>query len=269
MSNLPIDIVVLAGERPGGNALAQALSLPSALLAPVAGKTVIQWTFDALFAANHARLALVGPTAALVEQHQAFASLASDPRVQWLEPQAGPAASAVHGIERLDRFPILLTAADHALLQGVWVDQFVDQAKQVADATQADIVIGLVAYNKVRAAFPGSKRTLLRFSNASFCGSNLFFIAGPRGVNGIRYWRKLEQLRKSPWRIASAIGVGLCVRYLLGRLSSEQAMVALSEAAGCKVRVCELTEPRLAVDVDSQADFQLANRLLSQETRVD
>ena len=66
MNSTPVDVVVLAGERPGGNALAQALALPSALLAKVAGRAVIEWTFAALFASNHARLVVVGPAAELV-----------------------------------------------------------------------------------------------------------------------------------------------------------------------------------------------------------
>jgi len=261
-----IDVVVLAGERPGGNALAQALGLPSALLAEVAGKAVIRWTFDALFAANHARLMLVGPQSHLLKQHEVFAQLADDPRVQWLEPQDGPAASAVHGIERLAAYPILLTAADHALLQGRWVDDFVKRSLQTAQTTNADIVIGLVPYASVAQEFPKSKRTLLRFVDGPFCGSNLFLVATPQGLRAVRFWRSLERLRKSPWRMASALGWRLCIRYLLRRLSLEDAMAALSDAAGCRVQVCKLTEPRLAVDVDSLADYELASSLLGAAT---
>ena len=259
-------MVVLAGERPGGNALAQSLGLPSALLADIAGKPVIRWTFDALFSAKHARLLVVGPAAELREQHPQFTELTDDPRVQWHAPQEGPAASAAFGIERLDRFPLLLTAADHALLQGQWVDDFVARALQIAQVKGADIVIGLVPYARVRDQFPNSKRTLLRFTEGSYCGSNLFLVAGPQGMHGIRFWRSLEQLRKSPWRMARTLGWKLCLRYLLGRLSLAGAMQALSTAANCQVQVCELDEPKLAIDVDSLADYELAKQLLSNAT---
>ena len=255
--------MVLAGERPGGNALARALGLPSALLADIADKAVIRWTFDALFSAKHARIMVVGPDASLRQKHPEFAELTADPRVQWQAPQAGPAASAEYGIERMGRFPLLLTAADHALLQGQWVDEFVARSLEIAESKAADIVLGLVPYSCVREKFPASKRTLLRFAEGAYCGSNQFLVATPQGVQGIRFWRSLEQLRKSPWRMARAIGWKLCLRYLLRRLSLVDAMQALSTAGNCRVQVCELDEPRLAIDVDSVADYELAQQILS------
>ena len=77
---------------------------------------------------------------------------------RWLEPADGPSASALRASAALGRYPALLTAADHALLDAGIVDRFCAAAR----ATRADFVVGLVPHALVKARFPASKRTVLR-----------------------------------------------------------------------------------------------------------
>ena len=253
--------VVLAGERPGGNALAQARHSTSSLTLDLNGRAVIDWTLSAVAASRVQRIVLVGPGAEALE-HASVTPWLARCDLERVAPAAGPAASAVLGADVVGSYPLLLTAADHALLQGEWIDEFCAQAQATASATGADLVVGLVDYARVRARFPDSRRTLLKFSDGACCGSNLFWLATPKAKQLLELWSEFEALRKQPWKIASGIGLGVCVRYLLGRLSSEQAFAALSHRAGARVTCVKLVHAELAVDVDSVADLELAQQVL-------
>lgn len=257
--------VVLAGERPGGNALARARNSTSSLTLDLNGRAVIDWTLAAVAASCVSRILLVGPgTDALA--HPALLPWLSRDDLERLAPAEGPAASALLGVNAAGTYPLLLTAADHALLRPEWIDDFAARAQATANATGADLVVGLVDYARVSKRFPHSRRTLLKFSDGARCGSNLFWLAGPESRRLLDLWSEFETLRKQPWKMAWGIGLGVCLRYLVGWLSAEQAFAALSIRAGARVVCCELTEPELAVDVDSVADLELAQQVLSGRT---
>lgn len=253
--------LVLAGERPGGNALAQAMNSPSSLTLDLNGRAVIDWTLTAVTDSRVTRVILIGPGEQALK-HAALAPWLVRPDIERLAPAAGPAASALLGAKTAQYYPLLLTAADHALLQGEWIDFFCTRANETAKETNADLVVGLVDYEQVQKRFPESRRTLLKFADGSCCGSNLFWLASKESQRVLELWSEFEALRKQPWKIAWGIGLGVCVRYLLGRLTSDQAFAALSQRCGAKIVSCKLTQPELAVDVDSVDDLELAQRVL-------
>jgi len=228
--NAPFRSIILAGERPGGSALSLAFNIPASVLVPVAGKPCLQRVMDAIKESEQAQGGLIiGPTAEVLEQSEALQKLLQDPNFQWLEPATGPASSALLGLEKLSHYPALLTAGDHALLTGEIVDDFCSQAKGLATY---DFVIGFVPYELVKAAWPESKRTVLKFSNGH------------------------------PWRIARRFGPMALLRYLFRRLTLDDALQALSEASGCRIGYVRLEHARAAVDVDSIEDQQLAEKIL-------
>ena len=231
--------VILAGERPGGSALTHTLGISASVMAPVAGKPALARVIQAV---NESRLAhggiICGPAAA-----------------------AGPAASALSALQELDHHPALLTAGDHALLSGDLVDEFCQQALSLE--SDFDFVIGLVPYQLVEAAWPGSRRTVLRFSDGGFCGSNLFAVLTPAGRKALSFWQQAEADRKHPWRIARRLGVVSLLRYLFRRTSLEGALQTLSTAADCRIGYVKVEHARAAVDVDTVEDQQLAERILA------
>ena len=128
---------------------------------------------------------------------------------------------------------------------------------------EADFVVGLVPYPVVRAAYPESKRTVLKFTDGEFCGSNLYMVRTHDGVRLLELWRTIQQHRKKPWRLATAIGLGTLLGYLTGRLKLTDALDAFSERAGCRIAHVEILTARAAVDVDSLADHALAEQILT------
>lgn len=251
--------VVLAGERPGGSPLALAMGVAAGVLVDVAGQTAIERVFAALRASScTADGLLCGPLQSIVADSAHLQALLAPGDIRWMAPAAGPAASAVSALEQLDSYPALVTTADHALLTGAMIDAFCERAL----AQDADFVVGLVPYDCVRAAFPESKRTVLRFSDGGYCGSNLFCVRNERGLKALLFWRQVESLRKRPWKIARHLGLFTLLRYQLGRLRSADAFALLSRKAGCTLAFVALPIARAAVDVDSVADRELAEQLL-------
>ena len=269
--------IVLAGERPGGSPISHAFKVPASVMVPVAGKPSLARVLEAI---QRSRLAgggvVCGPAADVVDSSEALQAVLAHPEFDWLAPSTGPAASALSALEKLDHVPVLLTAGDHALLTAEIVDDFCHQVLATrhpapAQATMTDgepafdIVIGFVPFTLVKATWPESRRTVLKFSNGQFCGSNLFAIMTPKGRKALEFWRQAEADRKHPWRIARRFGFLALIFYLLRRLSLEDALGGLSKAAGCRIGHVKVGFARAAVDVDSVADQNLAEKILTGE----
>jgi len=267
--------IVLAGERPGGSPISHAFNVAASVMVPVAGKPSLSRVLEALQSSQLAGGGIVcGPTADVVDSSEALQGVLAHPDFDWLAPSTGPAASALSALEKLDHYPVLLTAGDHALLTSEIVDDFCSQVLATKHPEQThsstadtkppfDIVIGFVPYALVKTTWPESKRTVLKFSNGQFCGSNLFAIVTPKGRKALDFWRQAEADRKHPWRIARRFGFMALLLYLLRRLSLEDTLGGLSEAAGCRIGHVKIGFARAAVDVDSVEDQKLAEKILS------
>lgn len=260
----PFRSVILAGERPGGSPLSQVFDVPASVMVPVAGTPCLTHVIRAIADSKLADGGIIcGPSADAVAGSKQLQQLLNHPDYAWLEQATGPAASALSALQKLGHYPALLTAGDHALLTAEIIDDFCDQAVQHSKAGNYDLVIGFVPYALVQAAWPESRRTVLKFSNGQFSGSNLFAIMNTSGRRALEFWRQAEADRKHPWRIARRFGLMALLKYLFRRLTLEEALQALSEAAGCRIGHVEVGHARAAVDVDSVEDQLLAEKILS------
>jgi GTP:adenosylcobinamide-phosphate guanylyltransferase len=270
--------VILAGERPGGSPISHAFNVPASVMVPVAGKPSLARVMQAIKSSQLVDHGIVcGPSDDVIANSDELKDLLEQSDYDWLAPSTGPAASAMSALEKLDHFPSLLTAGDHALLTGEIIDNFCQQARSLKPSPSVDnlqgtaasgdsdydIVIGFVPHALVKASWPESKRTVLKFSNGHFCGSNLFAIMHPDGLKALSFWRQAEADRKHPWRIARRFGFFALLLYLFRRLTLEDALNALSKAAGCRIGYVEVKFARAAVDVDSIEDQKLAEKILS------
>jgi molybdopterin-guanine dinucleotide biosynthesis protein A len=254
--------VVLAGERPGGSKFSRELGLPAGVLVDVAGKSALQRVIEALENAQTVSGGILcGPAPEVYHGTPAFAQLLEHTAFRWLAPEAGPSASATAAARALGVYPLLLTAGDHALLTPELVDGFCRQAR----ARGGDVVVGLAPYAIVHAAFPQSKRTRQKYRDGDFCGTNLYALLSPAGLAALDFWRSVEAQRKRPWKIAQKLGWRFLLRYLLRRVSLQQAFRRLSDISGCQVSYVLIDAPRAAVDVDSLADRDLAEEILRRE----
>lgn len=251
--------IVLAGERPGGSALAVATGAPAAVLATVAGRPSIVRVIETLRAARGIDGGVIaGPEPEVCRGSTALDALFETGDYTWIEPDHGPAESALRALDAVDGYPVLLTTGDHALLAPATVERFV----ATAAACDAPAVVGLVPHRRVLRRFPGTRRTRLTFREGSWCGTNLFLLQSPEARGAIRFWATVQRDRKRPWRIAGQLGAGKLLRYLGGRLTMADAFAALSSAAGCAVSWVEVEDELAAVDVDTVQDLALAEKVL-------
>jgi 2-phospho-L-lactate guanylyltransferase (CobY/MobA/RfbA family) len=152
---------------------------------------------------------------------------------------------------------LLVTTADHALLRPQIVARFLADA----EATRSDLAVGLVAASILRARFPESKRTYLRFRDDGYSGANLFLFRTPVAQRAAEFWVRAERFRKRPWRLVSAFGPVSLALFLLRRLDLDAALARASRAVGARIAAVRLPHPEAAVDVDKPADLALARAI--------
>lgn len=263
MSGLAFEALLLAGSRPGGDPLAREAGLPTKALLPIAGRAMILRVLDALRASSRVRgIRIVGLAEEDVARSPELAALVERGGVACLRGMATPSTSVVAAIDAAPgAFPLLVTTADHPLLTPAAIDAFCERAA----AGGGDFAVGLVPAAIVRAAFPGARRTWLRFRGEEFCSCNLFAVLTPRGRRVPEAWVRIEAERKRPWKLVAALGPLSLARFLLGRLSLADAFALGSRKLGADVRPVLMDEARIAVDVDRAGDRALAESILASD----
>jgi CTP:molybdopterin cytidylyltransferase MocA len=262
----PFTALVLAADRGSADPVAAMAGTTCKALAPVAGIPMVRRVVEALQSSERIdRVVLVGPARHLLAQDASVAQLLDSASVSWLEPANSPSSSAAQALARqpADR-PVLVTTADHALLSREMVDYFLQQATSGGH----DFVVAVTPLDTVMARFPGTRRTGIRLRGGPYCGSNLFAFMTEDARRLARFWQRVEQDRKHPRRvIAGALGFGGVLRYLLGRLTLEQALQQLSSRLGVSIGAVSMPFAEAAIDVDSPLDYQMVERIHAQKNQ--
>ena len=261
-AHLKFTAVVLAADRSPDDPVAKAAGVCCKSLTPVGGRPIVLRVLDALTASQVVNsYILCGPPKYMVDQEPDLSKLISSGRVKWIENQATPSFSAFHVLQTIpDETPVLLTTADHALLSAQIVDYFCSEAR----ATSCDVVVGVARHEAVTAAYPQTRRTATRLEDGAYCGCNLFAFLTPRARLAANFWRRVENQRKNPLRVVRVLGWSAILRYLIGRLSLNEALGRISRRLGFKVGAVALPCPEAAIDVDSVSDWKLVEQIISQ-----
>ena len=247
-----VSAIILAGSRPGGDPVAESEGLSSKALVDIGGRTALDRVIDALEAAPVARIVVAGPDGPVAEAAAARG-------LETIAPAAGPSESVARAFDLIGP-PLLVTTADHALLRPEWVRHFLTHAP-----ADVDVAVMLAERGRVEEAIPGSKRTWLKFSDGHWSGCNLFLLRNANASRALAAWKQVEQDRKRPWRIARRIGPITLIRYVLGRLSSEQAFARLGRSMGVSATVVSAPDGLAALDVDSVADLEMVRAIVARQ----
>lgn len=160
----------------------------------------------------------------------------------------------------LEDGPVLVTTADHALLDDAMLDAFFAESERL----DVDLTVALVARKTIEARFPEAKRTYLRFRDGAFSGANLFLFRTANARKAAAFWRRVEEERKRPWRIARAFGFGTLLLFVTRRLDLDAALRRASDVVDARVRAVRLGFAEAAVDVDKIEDLELVRRILAE-----
>jgi len=246
--------IVLAGSRPGRDAFAEQFGTDLKALIPVAGDPMVCRPVRALLATKG-----IGKILVLTQAPDRIAAaLPKNRRIKTLESQ-GTIAETIENLifNRVAEFPILVTTADHSLLDPEMIAEFIDYAEGV------DVAIGVVERRSLLARLPQSKRTWLPFRGGAYSGANLFALGSIKALAAIEQWRSVEQDRKKGWRVLSALGPVLLLGALLRIRTIHQSVSAIAARLGMTARAVVLGDPLAGVDVDKPIDHAIVEAILA------
>ncbi len=250
-----VTTLVLAGNRRADDPVALHEGVAHKCLAEIDGQTILDRVLCALEASRYGgRIALCHAPESGLATLSSVDALRRAGQLTLVSADRSPAQSVLSAVKRLDDpFPLFIATADSALFAPQIVDEFCERA---LDRTE-DILVGLAARPVVQSVFPGTRRTFLRFADGAYCGCNLFMVRTVQGLEAIRFWRRAEQFRKKPWRLAGVFGPTLMVS-LLGRCwSLEKALSKIGHQLDVTAAPVVLSRAEAAIDVDKVEDLTL------------
>jgi GTP:adenosylcobinamide-phosphate guanylyltransferase len=254
--------VVLAGSRSSHDPVASLFGGHYKALVPVVGRPMVARVVQSLMeSATIDSIAIVfDDENALTEACPEFLSEPYSSKIS-----VHPCGKTICGsVERVidatgSQWPYLITTADHALLTPEMVDDFGEMAR-----IDSDVAIGMVEKKHIVAMHPSSKRTYLPFRDTKLSGANLFAFTGPSAVKAIRFWKKIEQERKKPWKLFAAFGVTNLIGLSLKLFTVEKAFAKASKKLGAKAKAVLLPYAEAAIDVDKPKDYTQVTEILEQ-----
>ncbi|MFC3442360.1 nucleotidyltransferase family protein [Sphingobium rhizovicinum] len=253
-----VTAILLAGARPIPDPLAAAAGVAVKPLVPVGGEPMINRPARALL--DHpaiGQVVILTQRPDLLAADSATGWLAAHPRVRFETGGQGIASSLLALLEAGDLpFPILLTTADHVLLDRAMLDQFVDEA------TGADIAVAMVERETLLARYPGSRRTWLKFRDGWWSGANIFWFGSDKARSVIALWQEVEQDRKKGWKILAAFGPFALLGALLRILTLRGGIARIGRKFGLTARLVAMASPEACIDADKPEDVTLIETIL-------
>jgi GTP:adenosylcobinamide-phosphate guanylyltransferase len=243
----------LAGSRPGTDPFAARYGTDLKSLIPIDGIPMVARPVGALLEAPQ-----IDGVRVLAQQPDRIADvLPSDPRLS-VEPSGKTIAATLDAILADPRtsYPLLITTADHALLDPAMIADF------CAKADGADIAIGMVERRSLLARLPQTQRTWLRFRGGAYSGANLFAFGSADAAKAVALWRSVEQDRKKGWRMIAALGPVALIGAIFRLRTLDQTLASMGRKLGLDIRKVELENPLAAVDVDKPSDHELVTAIL-------
>lgn len=257
--NESVEAVILAGSRPGGDALADAYGTSVKALVPIAGTPMLSHVAGRLVncpAIDKVHISAQNFDAFLKNEKTAW--IAKDPSISLTQSKSTIAATIDDLIENDDLgLPILITTADNVLLSDDMVTYFLSKA------TGSDIAIAVVEKTTLLAKYPNSIRTWLKFRGGHYSGANLFYFGSDNARVILQYWRAVEQDRKKGWKILSIFGPWLLFLVLIRRISIDQMAARVGKKLGLDIRIVQMPQAEACIDVDKQADLELVEEIMS------
>ncbi len=258
--------LVLAADRTANDPVANKSGMVCKAFTPICGVPMIIRVLDALEASGMIKaIVLCGPPESALPACPELEQRIERGYVTWISNLDSPSRSANKGLEHIDDdVPVFLTTADHALLTPEIVQYFLRESSKA----DSDVTVGLVEHENVMAAFPGTKRTVIRLRDGNFCGCNLFAFLNRHGRDLVPFWKRAEDLRKQPWRLVGAILGPIAILLYLLRISTlNQALNAVSSKVSARSQAVIMPYAHAGVDVDKAEDIALVESILEETTR--
>lgn len=245
--------LILAAGRGAEDPMAKAYGVANKCLIPVGGVPMVKRVWEAVTASGRISAIRISiEDAGLLPWDDL-----RDAAIRSGTSAPGSALAAIHSGAL--SYPVLITTGDHALLTPDMVRHFC----AAAETSGADVCAGLARAEVILAAYPQSVRTFFTLGPDRVSGCNLFAVTSSRGLKLLERWQYLEHVRKKPWRLVAAFGLGALVKFLLGQLTLDSAFAQISRRLGLVARPVLMPFAEAAIDVDKPADKDLAEAILA------
>ncbi len=246
--------IVLAGQRPGPDPLAQAFGEDLKALVPLCDEAMVTHVVRTLSSAPEIDRIII--VAQQPERLTGAASLGG--KALLIESSGGISSSIASVAGSQDApWPILVTTADHPLLTSAMISQF------LGEADNCDLAVGMVERKAMFAHFPDAQRTWLKFSDGHWSGANLFALSTARVAPALALWAGAEQDRKTAWKLFLHFGPWLALRALTRTIGLASALKQAGHRLGLSARLVSMQDPVAAIDVDKLADHTLASKIMT------
>lgn len=252
----PLRLIVLAGRRRNGpDPLAERFGESHKCLIPLAGRPLIAHVLRT--GANHPRVASLAVCVEPEAFEPIYDVLTRQPgrgTVELVEARDDLAESVRAAAKGWDG-PLIVTAADHALLTPASIDAMAEALET------ADVAFALARRDAVEAAHPSGQRRYLALRDGEFAICDLYGVSGPDALRAAEVFRG-HRFDRSGRRIARATGlVGLAMTLfrletLAGAIDRASRHLALS------VRAVILADGSQAIDVDDDRTYAVVRDLL-------
>ena len=252
--------IVLAGQRPGVDPMAAHFGVAWKALVPVGCEPMVTHVVRTL-----SRVADIGKIVVLSQETEALsAAVAIGGTADIVASSDGISVSILrHAGTPIAPWPVLVTTADHPLLTPDMVHHFIAQA----EASGGDVAVAMVERATMLAAYPGNKRTWLRFSDGAWSGANLFALRSDRARGALELWAEAEQDRKKAWKLFLHFGPLLALRAITRTIGLATALGKAGKRLGLSAHLVPMPMAEAAIDVDKVSDHVLAEQIF--QTRLD
>jgi len=253
-------ILVLAGRRSAAtDPLAARAGVTHKAMVPVGGEAMLGRVLRiAEEAYPEAKLYVSVDDSDAVACEPTVARLLGAGRLRILPARANIVDSVVEA-SGASGFPLLITTADNVLMTPEGMRAIVAAGAE----GKADAIAMMAERADILAAHLDGQRRFYAFRGGAYSNCNLFWLASDRALKATDSFRLGGQFAKHKRRAVKALGLATLFLYV-SRLLTLQGMFAhLSRRFGVRIRPLVTSDGRLAIDVDNERTFGVAEELLA------
>ena len=255
-----INVLILAGTRPKGDPVAMAEGASSKAFVNIEGRPMIDYVLETISTWPTVGDIILSMPKSEIDSGQSalLADFVRLNKIKRVETGTTPCRSILLAMEGIPKsHALLVTTADHPLLTHEILDEFVDLSWR----KPSDFAAAIAETERVEQAYPQVKRTRVPLTDGAIGGCNLFLFKTPQARNVVQFWRKVEENRKKPIRMALTIGGSILIRFILKKLSREHLRQTLEKKTEAQIVLPLMSNPHAAIDVDKKEDLALVRQI--------
>lgn len=249
--------VILAGGKigPENQLWTESMGKPKALI-EICGRPMIQWVIDALNKAESVEKIIIAGLNDLSGLNSAKPLLQIPDQNGILENLAAAAKLILKDMAGAEYF--LAVSADIPLISAEIVDTVIKENQE----SGIDVFYNVVERKVMEAAFPGVKRTYMRFRDGHFCGADMHIMS----TSGIEKLIALGfvQFRKRPFKLIKIVGIDCVLRMLLFPPNLVTAELVINKRLKIEGRTIVCDTPEIAMDIDTPEHLEIVRKKLAQ-----